>query len=229
MRNPLYLVPLILFSFVVSNAMASPVLQVQEPKFDFGEVYQGNKVLHVFQFTNQGDEDLLIDRVSTSCGCTAVLVSEKKLSPGGQGELQANFDSTRFHGAVSKTIYIYSNDPVNPVMQLHIQGKVLETVVVEPPQLNLGQVKAEEPVKSKVVLRNQGPEPLTLGEPRSTAKELKINMSKSSFSPGEELTLELQLTPKPGQSRFSGYVLVPVNGVPKNELRIPVYATITDQ
>jgi len=229
MRTLSCLVALILFCLCGTNVMASPVLQVQEPKFDFGEVYQGNKVLHIFRFSNQGDEDLLIDRVSSSCGFTAVLVSEKKLSPGGQGELQANFDSTRFHGTVSKTIYIYSNDPVNPVMQLHIQGKVLETVVVEPSQVNLGQVKAEEPVQSKVVLRNQGAEPLTLGEPRSTAKELKVKMPKASFSPGEEVTLELQLTPKPGQTRFSGYVLVPVTGVPKNELRIPVYATIIGQ
>lgn len=229
MRTLFWLVAISLFGVGASNVLAAPVLQVPESTFDFGEVYQGDKVLHVFQLINEGNDDLLIDRVKSSCGCTAVMVTEKKLSPGGEGELQANFDSARFRGEVSKTIYIYSNDPVNPVKQLHIQGKVLELVAVEPAQVNLGRVKAGEPVRSNVSLRNQGQEPLTIGVPRSTATELKVKISKTTFNPGEAVNVELQLTPKPGQSRFSGYILVPVNGVPKNELRIPVYATLADR
>ncbi len=51
-------------------------------------------------------------------------------------------------------------------------------------------------------------------------------MSETILAKGEEVTLELMLSPKPGTMRFSGYVLVPVDGVPKNQLRIPVYAAI---
>jgi hypothetical protein len=229
MRVSVCLVSILLSCLSGSLAFAAPELQVPEPDFDFGEVFQGDKVLHVYEFTNQGDEPLLIDRVRSSCGCTAVLVSEKNLPPGGKGELQANFDSSRFRGAVSKTIYLYSNDPVRPVMQLQLQGKVLEVVAVEPNQVNFGQVKSQQPVMATVMLHNRGEKPLTLGEPRSTAAELLVKMPKVSFASGDEVSLELQLTPKPGQPRFSGYVLIPVDGVPKNELRIPVYATITDQ
>ena len=85
---------------------------------------------------------------------------------------------------------------------------------------------AEKSVTSTVLLRNQGKKPLTLGKPHSTAAELVVKMPEASFDSGDEVTLELQLTPKPGQVRFSGYILVPVEGLPKNELRIPVYATI---
>ncbi len=229
MRVIVCLVSILLYSLSGSLAFAAPELQVPEAMFDFGEVFQGDKVLHVYEFTNQGDEALLIDRVRSSCGCTAVLVSDKNLPPGGKGELQANFDSSRFRGAVSKTIYLYSNDPVRPVMQLQLQGKVLEIVGVEPNQVNFGQVKAQLPVMATVMLHNRGEKPLTLGKPRSTAAELLVKMPKVSFASGDQVSLELQLTPKPGQSRFSGYVLIPVDGVPKNELRIPVYATITDQ
>ena len=229
MRVIVCLVSILLSGLSGTLAFAAPELQVPDPNFDFGEVFQGDKVLHVYEFTNQGDEALLIERVRSSCGCTAVLVSEKNLPPGGKGELQANFDSSRFRGAVSKTIYLYSNDPVRPVMQLQLQGKVLEIVGVEPNQVNFGLVKAQLPVMATVVLHNRGEKPLTLGKPRSTAAELLVKMPKVSFASGDQVSLELQLTPKPGQSRFSGYVLIPVDGVPRNELRIPVYATITDQ
>ncbi len=226
MRIILFFVTIMLTFFAGSFAFAAPNLQINDPKFDFGEIFQGEKVLHVFEFVNEGDEILKIDRVRSSCGCTAVMVSEKSIPPGGKGELQANFDSTRFRNDVSKTIYLYSNDPVRPVMQFQIKGTILETVAVEPTQVNFGAVAAGEPVTSKVLLRNQGKKPLTFGEPHSTAAELVAKIPETSLASGAEMSLELQLTPKPGQTRFSGYVLVPVDGVPKNELRIPVYATL---
>lgn len=228
MRAPVCFVTIMLVLLSCSIIFAAPILQVKNQNYDFGEVFQGEKVPHTFEFVNEGDETLYIDRVRSSCGCTAVLVSEKTIPPGGKGELKANFDSTRFRGAVSKTIYIYSNDPVHPTMQLHVRGKVLEIVAVHPAQINFGTVAAKRPVKSTVVLRNQGEKPLTLGKAKSTAAELTVKMSETSFNQGDEVTLELQLIPKPGQGRFSGYVLVPVDGVPKNELRIPVYATISN-
>lgn len=226
MRNIVVLASLMLLCLFTSLAFAAPDLQVETPTFNFGEIFQGDKVPHVFEFTNQGQDPLVIDRVRSSCGCTAVLVSEKNIPPGGKGELKANFDSARFRGAISKTIYLYSNDPVRPTMQFHLKGTVREIVAVEPAQINFGRVEAEKPVTTKVVLRNQGQETLTIGKPHATAAELLVQMPDVDFISGAEVTLELTLTPKPGQERFSGYVLVPVDGVPKNEIRIPVYATI---
>jgi hypothetical protein len=226
MRTIVVLASLISLCLFTPFAFAAPDLQVKTPTFNFGEIYQGDKVPHVFEFANQGEDPLIIDRVRSSCGCTAVLVSEKNIPPGAKGELKANFDSARFRGAISKTIYLYSNDPVRPTMQFHLKGSVLEFVAVEPAQINFGRVEAENPVTTKVVLRNQGKETLTLGKPHATAAELVAQMPEVDFVSGAEVTLELKLTPKPGQERFSGYVLVPVDGVPKNELRIPVYATI---
>jgi hypothetical protein len=228
MRSTVCLITIILVCLSASVAFAAPKLQVNNPKYDFGEVLQGGKVRHVFEFVNEGDEALHIDRVRSSCGCTAVLVTEKNIPPKGRGEIKANFDSTRFRGAISKTIYLYSNDPAHPVMELHIKGKVLEAVAIKPAQINFGKVPAEKVVTSTVVLRNQGGKKIILGKPHSTAAELVVKMPETSFVDGDEVTLELQYTPKPGQVRFSGYVLVPVKGVPKKELRIPVYATISN-
>lgn len=215
-----------LFFVIVSVCTAAPVMHVDNSKFDFGEVFQGEKVPHVFKFTNTGDEILKIDRVRSSCGCTAVLVSEKEIPPGGMGEIKANFDSARFRGDVTKTIYVYNNDPVRPTRQLHIKGKILQKIAIEPSQVNFGTVGVDEEVSATLVLRNRIDQPMAIGKTKSTAQELAVKMSPTTLKQNEELTIELTLTAKPGRSRFSGYVLVPVDGVPGNELRIPVYATI---
>ncbi|MBW2472986.1 MAG: DUF1573 domain-containing protein [Deltaproteobacteria bacterium] len=226
MRTIVCTVVVFLIGLYASLACAAPDMAFTSTQFDFGKVFQGDKVLHTFEFVNAGQDPLLIDRVRSSCGCTAVLVSEKNLAPGAKGQVQANFDSARFRGTVSKTIYLYSNDPVKPVMQLKIKGEVIEIVAVEPEQVNFGTVAGDQTLVSKVVFRNQGENQLTLGKPSTTAIELQAEMSETILAKGEEITLELMLSPKPGTTRFSGYVLVPVDGVPKNQLRIPVYAVI---
>ena len=42
----------------------------KERNFDFGSVDIGEKVSHNFVFTNTGDENLVINEVKASCGCT---------------------------------------------------------------------------------------------------------------------------------------------------------------
>lgn len=217
----------ILFIFLSSGvAGAAPKLELESTIFDFGEVYQGDNVRHVFTFVNTGENVLLIDKVSSSCGCTAVLVSEKTLPPGAKGEIQANFDSTRFRGAVKKTIYLYSNDPVRPVQQLHIKGTVVEIVAVRPARVNFGRVSPDQSLAATITLQNLGKEPLMLGTPTTTAKELTAEIAATSLQEGSETTVELLLTPKPGQNRFSGYVIIPAENTPQKQLRIPVYATM---
>ncbi len=220
------LLTFVLVTHLAATALAAPSLEVEAASFDFGEISQGEKVRHVFIFSNVGDETLMIDRVRSSCGCTAALVSDKILEPGETGEVQANFDSTRFSGSVSKTIYLYTNDPVYPTKQLYVKGKIRELVSIKPTQVNFGTVAPKLPVQAKVVVRNQGKETMTLGTPRSTAPELVVKMEDAPFEVGTEIAIDLKLTAKPGQQRFSGYILVPIEGGPQKELRIPVYAEI---
>ncbi len=85
MRITLCLVAIVMVCLSGSVVIAAPNLQFDNPKYDFGEVFQGGKVRHVFEFVNEGDEALYIDRVRSSCGCTAVLISEKNIPPGGKG------------------------------------------------------------------------------------------------------------------------------------------------
>ena len=225
MRTMTYLLLFLCLGLGGSLAIAAPEVQFPSTEFDFGDVYQGTEVRHTFTFVNAGEDPLLIDRVRSSCGCTAVLVSDKTIDPGETGSIQANFDSTRFRGPVSKTIYLYSNDPQTPVMHLKIKGNVIEVVAINPPQINFGKVPGDQSLASRTVLRNQGKQVLSFGKPSTTAVELQADMPVTSLAPGEETVVELILTPKPGANRFSGYVLIPVDGVPKNQLRIPVYAS----
>lgn len=205
---------------------AAPKLVVEHPEHDFGVVYQGERVPHAFKFSNQGEHPLVVNKVRSSCGCTAALASSREIAPGESGEIQANFDSTRFRGAVSKTVYLYTNDSSQPVVQLFLKGAVKEMVSIKPKQLNLGTVASGSSTSQEFSLVNQSDKPLVLKAPTTTAHELEASLADLMLEAGQQAVVQVRFTPKPGQVRFSGYVLISVEEAPQRELRIPVYAMI---
>ena len=218
---------IVVFCVFLSAAVAeeAPQLLVDQVDYNFGEVPQGEPVLHTFKFMNAGDEALLISKVRSSCGCTAVLLSAKRLAPGEEGELHANFDSARFRGDVSKKIYLYSNDPEVPIKPLQIKGKVLELFALSPRQINFGSVKPGALMERSVTLSNQTNQPLLIVAADTTTPLLKVRLEEQ-LPAGEQRPLHVSLKLKPGQQRFSGYVMFKIQGERMYDLRLPVYATI---
>ncbi len=92
-------------------AYGSPKIHVEEPIHDFGSILEGYAVTHVFTIQNTGDETLIIDRVAVSCGCTATELATDRLAPGESVDLEVLVDTAGFGGRISKSIYIYTNDP----------------------------------------------------------------------------------------------------------------------
>ena len=85
----------------------------KEVRHDFGTIKQGEKVEHVFEYTNAGQAPLILSNVQTTCGCTASEWSRAPLAPGQTGRLKATFNSAGKMGRQNKVISIFSN-AVNP-------------------------------------------------------------------------------------------------------------------
>lgn len=214
---------------VALPAWAAPAVNIPRLEYDFGTVFQGENVRHNFVFTNTGDTPLNVEKVSSSCGCTAALASAKVLAPGESGEIQASFDSTRFRGAIKKVVYLYTNDPARSMIQFTIKGTVQEELALEPQVVNFGPVAPKRTVRSTVSLVNLGKREVRLDALETTAPELAARLSAEVIPPGGRVAVELTLTPKPGQPRFSGYVLFKADGTVRHDLRIPVYADLAER
>src|SRR6266545_3637178 len=125
---------------------SAPHIVFAEPVYDFGKVEQGEPVTHMFRFTNQGGQELRVESVKTSCGCTAAVISEDVIPPGKEGTISATFDTTHFAGEKAKGITVYSNDPLQPVTTLTLQGEITIEVAAEPAQFYLGRLRRGEEV-----------------------------------------------------------------------------------
>lgn len=103
----------------------APVINFDGQIFNFGQIKHGESVSHDFTFANNGKSDLIIRRVKSGCGCTAIEPQKTLLKPGELSSIKAVFNSRGFFGRQTKSIVVISNDPANPNIVLRISGEVL--------------------------------------------------------------------------------------------------------
>ncbi len=101
-----------------------PQIMFKETTYDFGKIIQGEKVQHTFHFTNAGREDLVITKVSTSCGCTATSYPHYPIKPGDSAKIDVVFDSHNRKGFQNKTITVLTNTEPN-YTRLYLKGMVV--------------------------------------------------------------------------------------------------------
>jgi len=210
----------VVFLFLVSFAFGEkgPRIKFAEKSHNFGKIKQGKILTHIFVFKNEGDVPLNINKVSSSCGCAAVLVSKKKVDPGEKGELKVTFNTRGYAGKVTKYIYVESNDSVQKKKQLDITAEI---DVPPQPKISLSQYSSDvglvlegEQIKDKIRIINKG------------ELELKVNCSKKGvtfFLKGKEISfplkipkgksveVEVNISPRKRKGPIREYVLINSN------------------
>ncbi len=155
---------IILFAGVILAAAvpaaAQPRINFKETSWDFGRVKQGELLSHEFIFKNEGDDTLVIQKVTTTCGCTAALLSADKIPPGKEGRVEIKFDTRGYGGKVNKLLYVDSNDPTRNRQQLQV-GADIETppaprIEIDPYNHDVGLVVEGEGILADLKIMNKG-------------------------------------------------------------------------
>ena len=106
-----------------------PDIRLDQSQIDLGQVVNGEVRNFEVSLVNQGAGDLVIESVSTSCGCTSAQVIPATLEAGGSGLLQITFDSGAHGpeelGPVMRQVFIASNDPDQPEVEFRFNADVL--------------------------------------------------------------------------------------------------------
>ena len=120
-----------------------PVLDVQPAELDLGTMKQDQSVDRLVTIRNLGTLPLHIDEIKPDCGCTIAKLQDQDLAPGGETQVNINFNSQHFQGGIEKIVRIYSNDPTYPIFELKLKVDVHVPIVVEPRnrQLGFGKVR----------------------------------------------------------------------------------------
>lgn len=106
-----------------------PRIEAIPESFDFGEIEYGEIAEHTFRVKNSGGEVLEIKKVSTSCACTSAEISKERIFPQEKAELKVTYNTGAMSGphakgAQDRIIYVRSNDPLNPQVEIMIKALV---------------------------------------------------------------------------------------------------------
>ncbi len=104
-----------------------PVVQVDPSGFDFGRAQPGKTLKKEFTLRNAGEAPLVLQGVSTSCGCTAAIPGATRLSPGQSTPLTVTLETRSYRGPLERRVIVRSNDPKTPLLEVKVK------VTVEPP------------------------------------------------------------------------------------------------
>ena len=121
-KGLMFLAILSIFSF--SGWAQSAVLEVTQSTHNFGNVQQGIPVKHKFTIKNTGSQPLVIDKVNTTCGCTATQWPKEPIMPGESASITAQYNAAKM-GYFKKPATIISNAS-NGQVKLFLEGTVVK-------------------------------------------------------------------------------------------------------
>jgi hypothetical protein len=94
-----------------------------EEKHDFGKIPQGTPVTTIFEFTNIGQEPLILADVKPTCGCTIADYTKTPVKSGDKGLIKITYNAAAAY-PFNKTIVVTSNAKT-PQKFLVIVGEVI--------------------------------------------------------------------------------------------------------
>jgi hypothetical protein len=174
----------------------APVIQVDPPAIDFGDVTYGETPERPFTVANVGDAPLHIDVLTiTSAGfALGTDPSGVELAPGEQADGTVVFQGET--GEQFGQVLVPSDDPVAPSVPIDLHGTPgLPGLLIEPNPVDFGLVEVGTDALAEVTLTNESTDPMDLvnavvGEPFWLGQLQPITLA-----PGESRSMNVHFSP----------------------------------
>jgi hypothetical protein len=130
MKKIILLATLVL-SIIIVNAQNETVKTENGPQITFkttmheyGDIYVDGDGTYLFEFTNTGNEPLILSKPISSCGCTVPSWPKEPILPGETNSIKVTYNTHKI-GAFNKTVTVKSNAKKESSVMLRIKGKVV--------------------------------------------------------------------------------------------------------
>lgn len=98
-------------------------IEFKSETIDYGTIEHNADGKREFEFTNTGNEPLVITNAKGSCGCTVPTWPKEPIAPGASAVIKVKYATNRV-GAFSKSVTLTTNAVNAATKVLHIKGRV---------------------------------------------------------------------------------------------------------
>lgn len=188
---------IVIFVILSTLSFAQKKLQsIGSDVHNFGIITKGDVVKYTFQLKNITKKTLNLDRVESSCGCTATLLSKKTLRPNEIAKITAEFNSEGFMGFQEKHIYVYEKDNQAPIYTLKIQATIQVELEVVPMYMVFDNAIVGVDKQAMVQIINRTNKKIKILKIENPYENLTLKIDKYELNPGEYTTIFGIYTPK---------------------------------
>ena len=204
-----------------------PTIVFEELLYDFGEQDPDQDITHIFRFWNGGKEDLVVDKVESSCGCPAALLSSKTVQPGGVGDIAVTHDLKGRRGKDTQNVTVHTNDPNSPVLNLTLTGIVKAEVMISPNKIYFGNVSNKTSQVKEFYVMDPGDGKLEVTKVE-TGNKLIVAQVQSAIVQGEHKRIPIKVTLNPGSllGRLTEKLTLYTNNEKKPKIELPIEGNI---
>lgn len=102
------------FMLVFNSTFAQAEFKFDEKTQKFPKTQAGEVLTFEYNFTNTGDQPLIINEIKVSCPCTKFEFPKEPILPQQKGKITVTFDTNKKIGYQDRTLDIYSNAKESP-------------------------------------------------------------------------------------------------------------------
>jgi len=195
---------------------ARPVMTLSSETWDFGTLQQGQTASTTIEVRNEGQAELEIKYVRSSCAaCVGNIAGNRLVPPGQAGKVVISFYSKDLSGRQDKIVYIHGSDPDHPYRTVRITGSVVANtgpqIRVESETIDAGLVTPGSAPSYTLNVANRGKAPLVIKQVDASQAVKIVHAPDGPIAPGAEQALELALDTSKLKGLIQEYVALQTN------------------
>ena len=190
--------------FLAFGLSAQPKIAFDKTQHDFGKVGEGDGAAsYDFTFKNSGTAPLVIQNVTSTCGCTMPEWTKEPVRPGATGFIKVSYDVKGRAGAIDKTITVHSNSTPSTI-SLRIVGEVIPvdrhpseafrytagTIRLSDMHVAFGRMYSHEKPTLMLTAYNPGPDAAKIAFINLPA-HIKTEVTPSTIKTGEKASIKV--------------------------------------
>ncbi len=201
----------------------------EESSYDFGTVPRGAKAEYEFVFSNKYLEDLHVESVRSSCGCTIPRIGGGKqdFKTYQKGGIVCEFNTRSFIGAKSAVVTVVFTKPYYGEMQLSVKGNIRSDIVTEPGEIQFGDLDRGTEKSTSVKVTYAGKNKWEITDVRSVNQHLGVKLERIDKGVGKvEYVMEVRLKDTAPAGDFSDQIVLVTNDDQYNLVTVPVRGNV---
>lgn len=163
---------------------------------DFGVIARGADAHYRIEFTNIYEEEVNIQQVSASCGCTLAEPSSRTLAKGETAYIDVSIDTRKYLNDHTSIVTVIFDQPLFGEVSIEIKTYIRSDVVLSPGMIEFGATIRGEKQEQKLTVSYAGREDWKIKEVICKNESIAIELKETSRA-DRRVKYELLVTLKP--------------------------------